>query len=318
MVVPRVLAQVSADSGVSVTAIGSCPDAALVQNVLATLLPSIASNSGGSGSGALASAGPIAVVDRGDSYAVAVGDRSKTYPDTTHDCGERARVAAAFIALVLAPPPPAAPAPAPAPASPPPADAGPPQPTARPPVASPPPSPAPAHWLALDLHGVVEVSSPDSLVMGGAALGVALASGAWGAKAQCGWLTNASVAGPHPGESIQLERIPCALGPTFRLTPPHNGYDFEFEAGLAAGSVRATGQGFATNLPPTRFEAGAQAAAAIALHGLSRGDVFFPLLGFEVTYYPMVYDLKANPYGVVSQTPGLWVGFTLGAGWWVE
>ena len=32
--------------------------------------------------------------------------------------------------------------------------------------------------------------------------------------------------------------------------------------------------------------------------------LFFPLFGFEVTYYPIVYDLKASPYGAVSQTPG--------------
>jgi hypothetical protein len=317
LLIPRVFAQVSGDSALGVTAIGTCPDSASVQSVLATLLPSIASNAGTSAAGSSASpfsaAGPIAIVDRGDSYVVAVGDRSKTYPDTTHDCAERARVAAAFIALVLAPPPPAPTATA----SPPPIDAGPPEPTVPPPILPPPPPPTRAQWLALDLHGVAVLSSPESFVMGGAALGVGVASGAWGAKAQCGWLTG-DIGGPHSSETIRLERIPCALGPTFRLTPSHSIFGLEFEAGLAAGSVRASGQGFATNLQPTRFEAGAQAAAAIALHGISRGDVFFPLFGFEVTYYPMVYDLKASPYGAVSQTPGFWAGLTLGAGWWVE
>jgi hypothetical protein len=290
-----------------------------VQSVLATLLPSMGSNPAGSAGGSnappLVATGPITIADRGDIYVVTVGDRSKTYPDVARDCAERARVAAAFIALVLAPPPPAPPPTASAP--PPPVDAGAPEPTSPPPVRPPPPS-APGRWLGLDLHGVVAVSSPSSLVMGGAAVGVRVASGPWEAKAQCSWLTSADLNGPNRGETILLERIPCTLGPTLRLTPPHKGFDLDLEAGLAAGSVRASGQGFAKDRQPTRFEAGAQAAASIALHGLSRSDVFFPLVGFEVTYYPMVYDLEAMPYGPISHTPGFWAGLTLGAGWWVE
>lgn len=312
LAVPRVFAQVPGEPALSVTAFGSCPDSVAVQSVLATLLPSILSGASGSGAAPFAATGPITIVDRGDTYVVTVGDRSKTYPDTTRDCAERGRVAAAFIALVLAPPPP----PPSATATPPPVDAGPPVPTAPPP--RPPPPASPTHWLAVDLHGVVAVSSLDALVMGGATLGVGMASGPWGAKAQCSLLTNASVNGPNPGETVRLERIPCALGPTLRLTPPHSGFDVDLEAGLAAGSVRATGQGFATTDMPTRFEAGMQAAAAVALHGLSRGDVFYPLFGFEVTYYPMVYDLEATPYGVISHTPAFWAGLTLGMGWWVE
>lgn len=313
LAVPRVFAQVPSDPALSVTAFGSCPDSVAVQSVLATLLPSMMSNSAsGPGAHPFAAAGPITVVDRGDTYVVTVGARSKTYPDTTHDCGERGRVAAAFIALVLAPPVPVPTATASAP----PADAGPPAPTTPPPHLPPPKSAPPAHWLAVDFHGVVSISSPDALVMGGAALGVGFAYREWGAKAQCSLLTNTSVNGPNPNETVRLERIPCTLGPTLRLTPPHNGFDLELEAGLAAGSVRATGRGFAKPDTSIRFEAGAQAAAAVALHGLSRGDIFYPLFGFEVTYYPMVYDLEAMPYGVISHTPDFWVGLTLGIGWW--
>jgi hypothetical protein len=101
----------------------------------------------------------------------------------------------------------------------------------------------------------------------------------------------------------------------FRLVDPDGRLETDFEAGLALGSVRASGRGFANTYGGTRFEVGAHVAFESALRGASGDGPWVPLIGFEATFYPMVYDLDVMPRGVVSHTPSFWAGFTAGVGW---
>ena len=133
---------------------GSCPSQQSVLTVLQSLLPS--ANAAGAPTGA-------SVADRGAAYVVAVGDRTKTYPDADRNCDQRARIAAAFIALTLepesVPPEPARAAPITPVATPAPEDR----------VPRAPHAPG-AAWAWLDGVGAFEVSSP--LRLGSPGLGL--------------------------------------------------------------------------------------------------------------------------------------------------
>jgi hypothetical protein len=261
----------------------------------------------------------VTVTDLGDRYVVTAGERSKTYPDPGRDCLERARVAATFIALVLAPDEAAASS-APAPSVPP---------RPPPPVAvTPPPRPAlpPSRhpwlpWLRADARGALELATAEGQVAPGAALRVAAGRGILGGHAVCEWLAGVPTnltggagagAAQAPG-SVLLERFPCAVGPTLRLFPVHERLELDVDVGLAVGVLRASGRGFAMSYGATRPETGVR----LAVDGtwLAHAGGFAPVVGLEVTYYPSVYDLDVMPRGVVAETPHLWAGFTGGVCW---
>jgi hypothetical protein len=275
-----------------------------VESALSTLLPATAAALG-------PSVTPAAVSDLGDHYTVTIGDHAKTYPDPRRDCAERARVAAAFIALILAPE--AQPGPS-ATARPPPVPAPPPAPPVAPPPPRPPARPR-VRWLQVDARGALEMGS-----QGQAAPGAALsAAGGWdalGAHAVCGWVAAAPVHIPGVTGSVLVERFPCALGPTLRL-PPYGGrrVEIDVDAGVSLGSLRARGRGFAVSYESTRLEAGVRLAVDAAIHIGLHPAGFSPVVGLELTYDPKVYDLEVMPRGVVAQTPYLWAGFTGGVRW---
>ncbi len=280
----------------AVTVSGACPEPAALDRVLATLLP--------------ASTGPrpdapITVSDLGDTYRVSVGGRAKTYADPSRDCTERARVAAAFIALALspdAPPAPAATPPAPAPPAPPP---------------PPPPVTVPGRWLRVDARGAVGVAPEDGLVTAGAALSVAAGSRIFGGHLACGWLAAVPLS-LSDGTSVLIERFPCALGPTARIFPRPNRLEVDFEPGLALGALVASGRGFTTTFQSARLEVGARVAVDATLHlGPSRSGIA-PVLGLEATVYPVAYDLDVGSRGTVAQSPRFWAGVTAGVCWTME
>jgi hypothetical protein len=281
-----------ARSSPALTVDGSCPARQSVEAVLSSVLPS------------LAAGGTVeaSVADRGDSYLVSVGDRSKTYPDPDRDCTRRARIAAAFIALVLAPD----------------ASSEHPEP---PPVSAPAqeaPIPAPRRrgssngWVRLDALGAFEVSSPVGLASPGLALEVGAGWGAWGAWAGCSWIEGVTMPLAAPGERARIERFPCALGPAARWRVPP--VDVDLKAGIALGALRAAGEGFSTAYDSARLEVGGRLAIDAALH-LSPGAFLTPVAGLEATYYPVPYHLFEPPRGVVASTPTLWLGVTAGLRW---
>ena len=284
--------------GVPLVAVdGACPSPQSVQTVLKSLLPSAAT------AGAPAGA---SVADRGAAYVVAVGERTKIYPDADRNCEQRARIAAAFIALALEPDsaPPQEERVAP------PAPVGPPATVDR----LPEPVRAPlSAWARVDGVGAFEVSGPLGLGSPGLALEVAAGRGAWGAWAACGWIVGAAMQLSAAGESVRLDRFPCGIGPAARVfvTPV---LETELKAGLALGAMRATGQGFATAYSSERLEIGARVAIDAALH-VSPGAHLAPVAGLELTYYPVPYHLAQAPRGIVASTPTVWAGVTAGLRW---
>jgi len=245
-------------------------------------------------------------MDRGDSFVVVSRGRTKAYPDPDRNCAHRARIAAAFIALVLEPGP---------------------VPSETEQVAPPPPAPAPRQedrtpapgrsaalpWVRVAVLGAFQVSSPLGLTSPGVALDVAAGWGSFGGEAACAWIAGAEVPLAR-GATALLERIPCALGPVARLfVGPH--VETDLKVGLALGALRAGGQGFATKFASVRLEVGARLAIDASLR-LSPNAHFVPVAGVEITYYPVPYDLVVQPAGVIAaRTPGVWAGATAGVCW---
>lgn len=288
--VPSVAAAQDAGARPVVTVSGSCPESSVVESVLAGLLPTIVP------------VGPPAtasVSDRGDSYVVAIGDRVKTYFDATRDCAERARVAAAFISLALVPEPTPVPTPPPEP----------------PPIKPVEPPPKATRWGRIDWRGTYTDAPASGLIAPGLALGVAAGMGRFGGQAVCGWVADASLSVANESGTIVIERFPCALGPVVRLSPPEAALEVNAGASAVFGALRATGTGFASSYNSLRLEVGARAAVDATLHiGRRPGDLA-PVLGLELTYDPMTYDLAVLPRGVVAQTPSLWIGISAGFSW---
>jgi hypothetical protein len=279
----------------TVTVEGACPNQEAVQTVLRSLLPAA--------DRAAASAGAT-IVDRGDSFVVVSGGRTKAYPDPDRNCAQRARIAAAFIALVLEP------GPVPSESEP-----------VAPPPAAPPRqedrTPAPRRsaalpWVRLAVRGAFQVSSPLGLTSPGVAVDVAGGWGSFGGEAACAWIAGAEVPLVH-GKTALLERVPCALGPVVRFFVGPR-VETDLKVGLALGVLRAGGQGPAARYGGARLEAGARLAIDASLR-LSPDAHFVPVAGVEVTYYPVPYDLVVAPTSVVASTPSVWAGATAGVCW---
>jgi hypothetical protein len=305
LVVPRVFAQGASGSAPMVTVSGVCPVSRAVEDVLATLLPAGVANR------------PTAqarISDHGDTYVVAVGERAKTYADPARDCAERSRVAAVFIALALAP------------------EVGPATTasisdavvSAAPshPVAPRPATP-PSRFLRVDARGVLQIAPQDGLLAPGAELGIAAGGRAFGARAECAWLSPTSLTVSGAGERILLERFPCALGPTMRFFPGDGPLEVSLDVGVVLGAILARGRGFATTYDAARLELGARIGLDAVLH-LAVGRAgprhvsLAPIVGLEATVDPVVYDLVVTPRSVVAHTPLLWAGITAGLCWSVE
>ena len=67
----------------------------------------------------------------------------------------------------------------------------------------------------------------------------------------------------------------------------------DLKVGIALGPVRTAGEGFATTYSSERLEVGARVAIDAALH-VSPGAYLLPLVGLEVTYYPLPYHLPCS------------------------
>jgi hypothetical protein len=291
------VARVSAAQGTealpAVAVEGACPDRQSVQTILQSLLPA---------AGIAPATIDASVADRGAEYVVAARGRSKTYPDPDRNCSQRARIAAAFVALVLEPDSLAtgserAAPPAPLVASSAEDASGA---SARP--REPP-------WARLDGLGAFELSGPSALGALGLALELGAGRGAWGAWAACSWIRGATMQLPVPGESVRIERFPCAIGLAARLVRPM--LEADLKVGVALGAMRASGQGFATTYSSERLEVGVRLALDAALH-LSPRAHLLPVVGLEVTYYPVPYELVGAPTGIVASTPTVWAGATAG------
>jgi hypothetical protein len=279
----------------------------------------------------------ITVIDRGDSYVVDVGGRTKVYADGSRNCRERARVSAAFIALALAPetatasspgsssgsssssppsePPETPPSTAPTAPPPPTATSAPPPPSPKATGPSAPPDPP---WARFDVRAAFE-DAPELGATGGG--GMVRASFGWkaiGGHVLCEWLgSSATPLKSHAGR-VSFERWPCAIGPTARVMADHRRLEATFDLGFELGALRAEGHDLASNTANTALEIGARAAADLVFHLGPDALGFAPVVGAEAEVLPTPYHLSVSGAGRVADTPRAWVTFTAGLSWTVQ
>jgi hypothetical protein len=241
----------------------------------------------------------LEISDLGSSFRVSVGGRTRNYDDPGRDCERRARLAAVFAALVLAPDgaaneaheeaaptptPPRAPAPAPAPRR----------------VGAAAPA-APSAWFELGAGAALALAPHHGsvLTVPGLALGVARRSAKWSVGMT--FVVPVLPADFSIGNtSVELARYPVRL---------------VVARALAMGAIQATAEGGCvvsmlrverTAPPPettaTRFEVGAHLGVELALP--VRRVSFFVAASSD--WIPWTYPLTLSPEGEIDRTPGVW------------
>src|SRR5687767_9402735 len=90
-----------APARITIKSSSDCPSASQVSEVLAPLLPNTVLESPATGSEGASS---VEIRDLGAGFSVRVHDHQRAFEDAARSCSERARLAAVFIGLVLAPP----------------------------------------------------------------------------------------------------------------------------------------------------------------------------------------------------------------------
>lgn len=240
------------------------------------------------------------IVDLGDAFEVTAGGQVQRYPDAIRDCGERARVAAVFVALAMNPPPSIGPAPAPASALPPSSV------QVR-------PAPAPGGtWLSIGLgarldRAVAGGSDATSGTAAGGEIGVVVGRGAFGIEALAGVLTpTESVLG---SVRVSEQRFPCSLSAAVRRSASAH---LELRAGLGVSLTPLTlhGQGLETTLPVTRFETGARLALELRI----LGRAVAPFASLHLEYFPRTYEIAVAPLGDIGSTAPVQFGLSVGVG----
>ena len=250
------------------------------------------------------------VTDLGERYRVEIGDVQREFEDGAHDCVERARVAAVFIALnrkeSQAAPPQAAPELPP----PPPAPQRPSEPEPEPPL--PADDPSIAHY-GVHLFGAAGFAPEPSAMAPGGGAGVWLSAGALRFELSSGVLAATSIdlsARSGVDGSVALVRLPSTLSASYLLRAGR--LQLGPTLGFAFDLLRLHG----TRVPDaqTALRANAGALAAIDAH-LRLSPVWLVLMRVSLSAFPRVYDLELDPAGTLGHTPRLWLGATLGIEW---
>ena len=298
------LATIAPNSGGAATGaaqvVGSCPTQAAV---MAMLSPVLAPDS------LRTAAEPPRVIDLGDRYLVTAAGQSGLYADAARDCGERARVAAVFIALALNPP--VAP---PAPAVAPPAPAPPPEPPPSPPAVTPfpvePPSPPARAWREVSAAGRVDVAFHEDGApgdsTGGPELQFAIGKGSWGVAVTGGalWPTTTR----YTAVSVRQQRFPLGVAVVFRRAL-RSWLELRGQAGLALALMTLRATDIEANVSSTRADVGPRLVfEAVGPRG--DGWAFFAALRGEI--FPRVYVLDTDPLKNVGVTHHYWWGGSLG------
>ena len=250
----------------------------------------------------------IQIVDLGESYRVIAAGRVREYRDLRRDCAERARVAAVFVALALAPDDVPAAAIGATPASPSPA-ASPAAPAASP--VEPPPSAtvgSPARAAEVELGAAFDagVSSDPSAVHPGARLALALGRGAFAVTIGVDALASATTS--VGGLRLRERRLPASLGARARAR--WRGVAPYGELGLGATLVSERALDLATPTTDTALELGVYAAVGLRFSTVAR---LAPYVAAHAQFVPSPAAISALPRGVVGHTPNLWLGATAGA-----
>ncbi len=271
------------------SAAGTCPSSTDVTAALIAIFPDLQSADG---------AGALHVEVNATEHGIHVRAGTAERDFTGDDCAERARKAAVFVALVLAPPTvddqvePIAPI---APAS-----------LPRAAVVAPPHADRAWPWLQIDLAAAVEAAPRDAndLYASGAELGVFIGAEHVGEIASISALASSDMQVGSSGAS--LSRTPAAFGVRVRTRDGHFGLAADAAVTTSLLVVRGLGMYGAQS---DRFELGGRAAARVEFWVVPTIAVF---AAAQLDVVPDTYNL-ALPSGMAGTTPGWWLGGVIGA-----
>lgn len=240
------------------------------------------------------------VADEDTGYRVTCAGKEKRFSDVARRCGERARTAAVFVALLLRPPradgdapgdPGAAVTPAPSP------------PLA---VAAPPPDePARAGFLDLEAAGVVAVAPAGPVLVCGGALRLA---GGWrvvGAALGATGLSPAAI--DVGGGRARAVRIPLDLDLRLSLFRGRRA-ELTADLGLALDVIHASGLDLPANRSGVAVAPGLRLAAGLRVPLTRR---LLALIALEALLHPGTTRLVVGGEGA-AELPALWLGASLG------
>ncbi len=266
----------------------------------------------------------VEVVDLGDRYVIKVKGRVREYTDESRDCAKRARVAAVFVALTLAPPDIGAsedgPSPKPnaSPAEPPP------QASTSPPPAPPPPVqpvnapvvpklPATRSWAPGVEIGVSAAMAPRSdttLFDLGGQFKFVFASPQWGLILGA----NIPTASTLLLESIRIQqaRYSAILGVRLNLHTEQLRGALDICAMSALLRLRQLDLPTANTV--TRVESGLHVGTTWALSG----RLVSPYVGGYAEFIPATIPIAVEPRGIIGHSSAVWFGLSAGMalGWY--
>jgi hypothetical protein len=275
------------------SAAGTCPSSTDVTAALIAIFPDLQSAAADD-----ASALHIELNPTEHGIHVRAGNAERDF--TGDDCAERARKAAVFVALVLAPP--TVDAPIDAPVVEPPAASS----VTRAAVVAPPHVDRAWPWLQLDLAAAIETAPRDAndLYASGAELGVFIGAEHVGAIASIAALASSDM--QVGSTAANLSRTPAAFGVRVRTR--------DGRIALAADAAVTTSLLVVRGLDmygaqSDRLELGGRVAARVEFWAWPRIAVF---AAAQLDVVPDTYNL-ALPSGMVGTTPGWWLGGVIGA-----
>jgi hypothetical protein len=284
---------------------GQCPDPALVEREVLSLVPPERHE-------LLERRVRVDIDDLGESYRVTVSkDGSsvrKNYSDPGRDCEGRARFAAVFAVLTVMPPELGPDALAPPKPPPPPAPPPVPPPPARRVVVAPPAPALPplAHIElgALFAYAPAILKAPDLSTFGGE-LRVALGRGAVAATLSVAYTARSKF--ELDGVRGDVSQLPASAG--LRLHSELVSWDVAADLGVLAvlESVRATNLFVVKN--ESALELGGRAGVSFER---PIGAHFAPFIGAYAWLVPGPRNISALPQGVLGNLPYLWIGGTVG------
>jgi hypothetical protein len=246
---------------------------------------------------------PIAVHDLGDRYRVDVKGRTREYADETRDCGARARAAAVFVALTLAPSQIDSPGAA--------VDVPPVTASASPRDATPPPPIPFARRRSEGWYGQIELGAlgaaapraSGSQLVAGAELRLVVTTPTWGFSLGAGLPTQAT----FDAASVRVRegRYPFDIGIRRFWTAAWLGGGIDLGALAALCRMEQVDQSSATQ---THIELGIRSAATLAA-SFTRFGLYIRAFS---EFIPVTRQIAIEPRGIIGRTSPLWIGATVG------
>ncbi len=242
----------------------------------------------------------VEVTDLGAAFRVRAGDRAREYEDPERDCGNRAKLAALFVALA------ADSADDPTTAQPPPPPPAPPPPVAAAVVVQPGPAPLRSHVLHLEVGADARVGVGASTVAPGG-----LAQLAWGR----GRLSIAGgVRGSAPAQAtiggVALRQWRLGAQIAARVALVHDRAVMPFlELGAAAGVLSERAVDLATSRAGLSAKLGLVAGGGVSFLRRNWGS---PFVLVEAELDPVPPTVSALPVGDLGRTPRVWLGAAAG------